>query len=75
MLSQILPMSDCFTMCCNMVHPKLRRQLCFVTNNTLVCEMQEDAMKVAHRMENGDCHDLSTEHTIEDLASFLVIQG
>ena len=35
--------------------PEIERAVLFVTNNTLVCETQEDAMNVAYGM--GDRHD------------------
>ena len=35
--------------------PEIERAVLFVTNNTLVCETQEDAMKVAYG--KGDRHD------------------
>ena len=37
--------------------PEIERAVLFVTNNKLVCETQEDVMKVAYGMENGDRHD------------------
>jgi chromosome segregation ATPase len=33
--------------------PDIKRAVLFVTNNSLVCETPEDAMKVAYEMEDG----------------------
>merc|ERR1712045_881806 len=35
----------------------IKRAVLFVTNNSLVCETPEDAMKVAYEMEDGQRHD------------------
>ena len=37
--------------------PTIKKAVLFVTNNALVCETQEDAMKVAYEMGDGDCYD------------------
>ena len=37
--------------------PEIKKAVLFVTNNALVCETQEDAMKVAYEMEDGDRYD------------------
>ena len=37
--------------------PEIMKAVLFVTNNALVCETQEDAMKVAYEMEDGDRYD------------------
>ncbi len=37
--------------------PEIKKAVLFVTNNALVCETQEDAMKVAYEMGDGDCYD------------------
>lgn len=37
--------------------PEIKKAVWFVTNNALVCETQEDAMKVAYEMEDGVRYD------------------
>ena len=37
--------------------PEIKKAVLFVTNNALVCDTQEDAMKVAYEMEDGDRYD------------------
>merc|ERR1719239_590050 len=37
--------------------PEIKRAILFVTNNSLVCETPEDAMKVAYEMEDGQRYD------------------
>lgn len=38
----------------------IKRAVLFVTNNSLVCETPDDAMKVAYEMEDGQRWDRST---------------
>lgn len=37
--------------------PEIKKAVLFVTNNALVCDTQEDAMKVAYEMEDGERYD------------------
>lgn len=37
--------------------PEIKKAVLFVTNNALVCETQEDAMKVAYEMDDGVRYD------------------
>ena len=37
--------------------PEIKRAVLFVTNNALVCDTQEDSMKVAYDMTDGDRYD------------------
>lgn len=36
---------------------EIKRAVLFVTNNALVCDTQEDAMKVAYEMPDGERYD------------------
>ena len=36
---------------------EIKKAVLFVTNNALVCDTQEDAMKVAYEMTDGDRYD------------------
>ena len=40
----------------------IKRAVLFVTNNSLVCETPEDAMKVAYEMEDGQRYDAVMGH-------------
>ena len=37
--------------------PEIKKAVLFVTNNALVCETQEDAMRVAYEMDGGVRYD------------------
>lgn len=41
--------------------PDIKRAVLFATNNALVCETPEDAMKVAYEMEDGHRYDVSRQ--------------